>query len=109
MQFLLRTTSSSTVERQAPAASQQWTLLLRRFVEYLVSECGLAANTIEAYSRDLREFLVELLDQKIIQPQDVTPVVVRGFLVRLSERKLALSTIARNLVSVKMFMRYLFT
>jgi integrase/recombinase XerD len=85
-----------------------WPILLRQFVDYLVSECGLAANTIEAYQRDLREFLVELNDRDVRCVDDVSPLTVRSYLVRLSERKLALSSIARHLVSVKMFLRYLY-
>lgn len=93
----------------APASRHaDWPRYLRQFLDYLITECGLAANTIEAYQRDLREFIEELHARDICSADHVTPLVVRGFLVRLSERKLALSTIARHLVSVKMFLRYLF-
>ncbi len=85
-----------------------WPRLLQRFIEYLVSECGLAANTIEAYQRDLREFLEELHARDICAADRVDALVVRGYLVRLSERRLALSSIARHLVSVKMFLRFLY-
>ena len=85
-----------------------WPTLLKQFVDYLRAECGLSENTVEAYSRDLRSFFEELDDRKIRQPDLITPLIVRGFLVRLSERKLALSSIARHLVSVKMFLRYMF-
>lgn len=85
-----------------------WRRLLRRFVEYLLSECGLAQNTIEAYQRDLREFIDLLDDRDICIPSRITPHVVREYLIRLSQRRLALSSIARHLVSVKMFLRYLF-
>ncbi len=85
-----------------------WPRLVHRFMDYLVSECGLAKNTIEAYSRDLREFLLQLDEVRITSPGQVTTNVVRGFLMRLSERGLALSSIARHLVSVKMFFRFLF-
>jgi integrase/recombinase XerD len=91
---------------ESPPAN--WPVLVRQFLEYLVSECGLAANTIDAYHRDLREFLVEMNERDVRSVDDVTPLTVRSFLVRLSERKLALSSIARHLVSVKMFLRYLY-
>ncbi|HKQ50162.1 MAG TPA: site-specific tyrosine recombinase XerD [Phycisphaerae bacterium] len=92
----------------AGSPSANWPVLLRQFVDYLVSECGLAANTIEAYTRDLREFLVELDARDVRTVDHVTTLTVRSYLVRLSERRLALSSIARHLVSVKMFLRYLF-
>lgn len=91
-----------------PPAQVDWRRLLRQFVEYLVSECGLARNTIEAYERDLRKFLDILDDHDICTPARVTPNLVREYLIHLSEQRLALSSIARHLVSVKMFMRYLF-
>ncbi|MFQ5410598.1 MAG: site-specific tyrosine recombinase XerD [Phycisphaerae bacterium] len=84
-----------------------WPRLLGRFMEYLTVECGLAHNTIDAYRRDLREFVSVLDDRDICSPEHVSALVVRTYLIRLSERKLALSSIARHLVSVKMFLRYL--
>ena len=89
-------------------ASVSWPVLLRQFVDHLTSECGLAANTIDAYRRDLREFIGVLDDRDICHPSRIDTNLVQSFLIRLAERKLALSTIARHLVSVKMFFRYLF-
>jgi integrase/recombinase XerD len=93
-------------QHSAPA---DWPRLLRRFVDYLVSECGLAENTIAAYSRDLREFITEMDERDVASPDRIDTTVVRNFLVRLNLRGLALSSIARHLVSVKMFLRFLFT
>ena len=95
------------VEDAAAGPPVDWPHLQRRFLEYLVSECGLAANTIEAYRRDLGEFVGLLHDRDIRTTDRVSPLVVREYLVRLAERRLALSSIARHLVSVKMFLRYL--
>lgn len=92
-----------------PSKAADWTRLLRQFLEYLVSECGLAENTIEAYRRDLREFIEVLDDRRVSGTAQISPLVVREYLVRLNERRLALSSIARHLVAVKMFLRYLFT
>jgi len=85
-----------------------WPRLLIRFVNYLRSECGLADNTILAYRRDLEGFIDLLVDRDV---RDVTRLgedLVRSYMVRLAERKLALSSIARHLVSIRMFLRYLF-
>jgi len=90
---------------QAPVS---WPVLLRQFVDYLTCECGLAENTINAYRRDLREFIGVLDDRDICHPSRIDTDLIQSFLIRLAERKLALSTIARHLVSVKMFLRYLF-
>ncbi|HWL95490.1 MAG TPA: site-specific tyrosine recombinase [Phycisphaerae bacterium] len=98
------------VDASAPAASAHvdWRRQLIHFTEYLISECGLARNTIDAYRRDLLEFVGLLDDRDICSPAAVTILIIQSHLVRLTERKLALSSIARHLVSVRMFLRYLF-
>ena len=90
-----------------PGPHADWPRLLRAFVDYLVSECGLARNTIEAYERDLRGFIGLLDDRDICTTEQLSVELVQSYLVRLTDRKLALSSIARHLVSVKMFLRYL--
>lgn len=92
--------------RPAPGAAD-WPQLMRSFIDHLVSECGLAANTLEAYGRDLAEFVELLHERELRTTEQLTPLVVREYLIRLSERRLILSSIARHLVSVKMFLRYL--
>ncbi|HUN81018.1 MAG TPA: tyrosine-type recombinase/integrase, partial [Phycisphaerae bacterium] len=84
-----------------------WPRLSRQFTDYLVSECGVTQNTVDAYCRDLREFVSSLDSRDIATPSQITPTIVREHLVRLNERGLALSSIARHLVSIKMFLRYL--
>ena len=85
-----------------------WQRLSRQFADYLVSECGVTQNTVEAYGRDLRDFVTSLDARDIATPTQITPTIIREHLVQLNQRGLALSSIARHLVSVKMFLRYLF-
>jgi len=85
-----------------------WPRALTGFIEYLVSECGLADNSIAAYRRDVREFISLLIDREVRRADDITPAVVQSHLVRLAERKLALASIGRHLASVRMFVRYLY-
>jgi integrase/recombinase XerD len=103
-----RPNPQSTTGVAKESAHADWPRLLRQFTEYLLSECGLAENTIQAYRRDLREFLDVLEYHDVCAMSKVSPLLVREYLIRLSERRLALSSIARHLVSVKMFLRYLF-
>jgi integrase/recombinase XerD len=80
---------------------------LAGFARYLQAECGLADNTVAAYGRDLARF-AEWYDRH--GPTQFRQLVVATFteyLQFLNDLGLATSSIARNLVSVKMFFRYL--
>ncbi len=103
---------ATTQQPQRPVAGSHahadWQHLSRRFLDYLLIECGLADNTVEAYRRDLREFVAYLDDRDLCVPEQLSTQIVRGHLVRLSERGLSLSSIARHLVAIKMYLRYLF-
>lgn len=88
-------------------ASRSWHALLDRFFSYLSSECGLSANTLEAYGRDLREFVGMLESRRLTRPDDVTPLVVQSHLIGLKNRGLALSSLGRHLSAVRTFLRFL--
>jgi len=84
-----------------------WKEWLARFLGYLDSECGLSANTLDAYRRDLREFCGTLSRRGVFTPEGITPTVVQAHLMRLTERGLALASTARHMVSLKVFLRFL--
>ncbi len=81
--------------------------LVARFVEYITVEKGLAANTLESYGRDIRQY------GEFLAESDVVDVVATGrehvlhYLDSLSERGRSPSTISRNLASIKCFYHYL--
>lgn len=75
---------------------------LRAFLDYLVVECGLSSNTIQAYETDLRKLLTFLPDGTAL-----TMAVVRQYLSELQRQELALSSIARHVASLRMFCRFL--
>jgi integrase/recombinase XerD len=74
------------------------------FARYLGSECQLSANTVEAYGRDLRRFREWLGGRQI---RDLTIQQLSDFAAWLHTRDLAPASIARHLVSLKVFFRYL--
>lgn len=80
---------------------------LQPFLDYLESECGMAANTLAAYSNDLEQFFAwnSLQDDRSLD--SITLQRLSAYLKFLHSRQLAASTIARHLVSIKMFFRYL--
>lgn len=77
------------------------------FVAYLQGECGLAKNTVVAYERDIKRFGDWFQESSVARITDVTLQDLSGYLRFLHELQLATSTIARHLVSLKMFFRYL--
>jgi integrase/recombinase XerD len=80
---------------------------LAGFVQYLRAECGLADNTVAAYSRDLARFCAWYRSHGPRSFREIHVGLFTGFLQELQERGLVASSMARNLVSVKMFFRYL--
>ena len=76
------------------------------FLDYLITECGLADNTIAAYQRDLTRWGKFCLKTQITDPNELTPPLLQKYAIFLSQEKLATPSIARHLVSLKMFLRY---
>jgi integrase/recombinase XerD len=72
--------------------------------DYLRSECHLAENTVMAYGRDMRRF-TEWLGQRSVQR--LTIAELSDFVGFLADQDLAPASIARHIVAVKMFFRYL--
>jgi integrase/recombinase XerD len=77
------------------------------FIAYLRAERGLSPRTVEAYARDLVEFLRALEVQGIRRLEDVTAAEIRGHLIALSRRGLSNRSQARHLAAIRMFHRFL--
>ncbi|GIK18497.1 MAG: tyrosine recombinase [Leptolyngbya sp. PLA2] len=78
------------------------------FLAYLRVECGLSANTLEAYGRDLRDLLDDLRRAGVQKPDDVTPRALVAHVASLSsDRSLAASSVARHLATIKVLFRWL--
>ncbi len=77
---------------------------LEAFVDYSAGECHLAENTVAAYRRDLKRFF-EWLDGRSIPALSVRDL--SDYAGWLHEQKLGPASLARHLVSVKVFFRYL--
>jgi integrase/recombinase XerD len=81
--------------------------LVRLFLEYLVVECGLAENTLEAYRRDLAHFCAYLAERKKPDFAAVRPRDIVAFLAREKARGLSANSIARELAAVRMLFKFL--
>ncbi len=77
------------------------------FVGYLRAERGLAGRTVEAYARDLAEYLRELDTQGVRAPDSISPAHVRRHLDALAERGLSARSRARHLAALRVFHRFL--
>lgn len=86
---------------KAPALGQIW---LDSFVHYAAGECHLAENTVAAYRRDLRRFFEWLGGRRVpeLSIQDLA-----DYTSWLHAKQLAPASLARHLVSLKVFFRYL--
>jgi integrase/recombinase XerD len=74
------------------------------FVNYLRSECHLAANSVEAYGRDLSRFLHWLGGRRL---QGLSVSELAGYPAWLAEQGLASKSIVRHVASLKVFFRFL--
>jgi integrase/recombinase XerD len=81
--------------------------LLDRFLHYLVVEKGLSKNTIEAYSHGLNRFLNHLQKKGVGEASEISKADIREFLLLLKRKGLSSRTLARNLVSIRVFFRFL--
>ena len=79
------------------------------FRSYLEAECGMAANSVAAYTRDLARFLEWLAGSRYrgVGPGGVTLDLLTDYQADLSESGLAPSSAGRHLVTLKQFFRYL--
>lgn len=74
------------------------------FLDYLRTECHLSSNTGEAYGRDLRRF-ARWLNNRPIRRLSIADL--SDYAAWLYGEKLAPSSVARHVVSLKVFFRYL--
>lgn len=78
---------------------------LQDFLCYLSSEKGLSQHTLQAYARDLKGFF-QVLKQSDLQ--QITEEDVLAFAHKLQLKGYASSSVCRMLVSVKIFLRFLY-
>lgn len=79
---------------------------LALFLDMLSAERGAAAHTIDAYTRDLAEFLA-FLAAKGKDATDATADHLRAFLAGLARKGLAPTSRARKLSAIRQFFRFL--
>ncbi len=84
----------------------EFDVALDEFFNHLKVERGLALNTLDAYGRDLARFSRFLEDAGVTGVADVSRDHVLDFVVTLQEDGLSSRSVARHLVSIRMFFKY---
>jgi len=85
----------------AKPAEEIW---LDSFLKYIQGECQLSRNTIAAYERDMKRFFEWLRGKPIA---DLTVRELADYVDWLHLHKFASATLARHVVSLRVFFRYL--
>ncbi len=80
---------------------------IEAFLDHLTIERGLSKNTRLSYARDLGLYAAHLEKAKAASPKDVTRRHVMDHLIAERERGLNPRSVARALVAIRMFHRYL--
>jgi integrase/recombinase XerD len=97
-----------TVLHAPPAAERppgSLPVAMEQFLRHLQIERGLSANTLAAYRRDLRKFAAYAAQQKI-RLERVDRDAVIEFLSSLYRQKLGSRSVARHLVTLRVFFRF---
>jgi integrase/recombinase XerD len=81
--------------------------LLGLYLDMITAERGAAKNTLEAYRRDLDDYLVFLADHGA-GPLEVDTKILRSYLADLEARGLKPTSAARRLSAVRQFHKFLF-
>ncbi len=81
--------------------------VIKRFIEYLETERGMTANTMDAYSRDVRQYSESLLDQGMNAFSEAGETTVITYLLYLQGQGKSPATIARQLSSIRGMYQYL--
>jgi integrase/recombinase XerD len=77
------------------------------FISYLAVVKGLSKNTLESYGRDISKCVAYLEERGVVDIREVDYKVILDFLTHLREQNLNARSVARILVSIKQFFKFL--
>lgn len=81
--------------------------LIDQYLDHLAYERGVADNTRRAYASDLRSFAAYALSRDVRSPRDVDSRLLLDYLTALKDQGLRANSLARRMVALRMFFRYL--
>ncbi len=81
---------------------------MTKYFNYLLIERGIAQNTLEAYGRDLRRFIMFVGgEKKLTDVHKVTPEIIIEYLTHIRDEGLAANSMNRSLAALRGFYKYL--
>ena len=95
------------IQAETQTSGETLPFLFKEFFNYLLVEKGLAANTMAAYRHDLDAYHQFFEEQKIKDWAKVKREHILQFLTSEKKRGLEASSVARRLVAIKIFHRFL--
>ncbi len=86
---------------------KDWEKAFREYINFLQVEKGLAKNSVDAYSRDLRKYLLFMRDRGIDEPHLVRKEDITSFLSEERSRGFSPGTLARYVSSIRGFHKFM--
>ena len=80
---------------------------LKEYLNYVSVERGCSRNTVLAYGRDLRSYILGLRDEGITLPDQVTRDRIEGHVSRLRASGLSIASVERAISAIKGFHRFM--
>jgi integrase/recombinase XerD len=80
---------------------------LKEFISYIISEKGLATNTVEAYQADTESFVLFLKKHSVSSFTSLNQEHIISFLSQLKAAEYASASICRKLIAIKVLCRFL--
>ena len=81
--------------------------ILSQYLDFLEIERGLSQNTIDAYRRDLTEFLEFCLSKNVEDINKIERTHINGYILKLHENKLNPTSVMRKTASLRGFFKWL--
>jgi integrase/recombinase XerC len=82
---------------------------ITEFLQYLGCERNMSEHTVRNYGVDLAQFLNHLCEtrQDSFFPDEITHIMIRGFMADLGDKGVSRQTIARKIAALRSFYKYL--
>lgn len=81
--------------------------ILEEYISYLISEKEMSDNSLNAYKRDIKNFLMFLDEKHTDDYSEISKTTIITYILKLKGQGKASSTISRNIASIRSFCSYL--